>query len=235
MSSSISSISSYASTMALMGMQKPQRPDSSKLAADLFSQIDSTGKGYIEQSDLEAAFEKVGSTTSTSADELFSSLDSDGDGKVTESEMTSGLQSLMESLDSQFESMRMSEAMGAMGAMPPPPPPPENDTGFTQEELEAQLEEIGDTDSERSALLTSVIENFEAADVDGDGKVTFQEAMDYQQSSATTAASSETGTTSSSGSTGLTEAELMLQVMKLVEAYGLFGLQQESSTLSTVA
>lgn len=200
MSSSISSVGGYASMM--MGMQRPQRPDSSKLA-----------------------------------EELFSSLDSDGDGKVTQDEMTSGLQSLMESLDSQYESMRMSEAMGGMGNMPPPPPP-QDDTGFTKEELEAQLDEIGSSDSKRSALISNVVENFEAADADGDGRVTFQEAMAYDQSSATTAASSEsatTTTTTTSGSTGLTEAELMLQVMKLVEAYGLLGMKQESSALSAVA
>jgi Ca2+-binding EF-hand superfamily protein len=233
MSSSISSIGSYAATMAMMGTQRSSRPDSSKLASDLFSQIDSTGKGYIEQADLEAAFEKVTSSSGTSsADELFNSLDSDGDGKVTQDEMSSGLQSLMDTLDSQFESMRMSEAMGAM---PPPPPPPAEDTGFTKDELQSQLDEIGSTDSKRSALISNIVENFDAADTDGDGKVTFKEAMAYDQSSTTTATSSDTATTSTSSSTSLTEAELMVQVMKLVEAYGLFGSQQDSSTLSAIA
>ncbi len=237
MSSSISSVGGYASTM--MGMIRPQRPDSSKLAEDLFSQIDTTGKGYIEKADLESAFQQVTSASgSASADELFSSLDSDGDGKVTQDEMTSGLKSLMDTLDSQFQSMRMSEAMGGMGGMPPPPPPG-NDTGFTQEELEAQLEEIGDTDSKRSALISDIVDNFEAADADGDGKVTFQEAMAYEQSTAsssTTASSGDSATTAAGTSSGGTsEAQLMLQIMKLAQAYGLFGQSDESSGVSVVA
>jgi Ca2+-binding EF-hand superfamily protein len=239
MSSTISSVGGYSSMMT--GMSRPPRPDSTKLAEELFSQIDSSGKGYIEQSDLEAAFDQVSSTSSgTSADKLFSSLDSDGDGKVTRDEMASGLQSLMESLDSQFQSMRMSDAMGAMGNMPPPPPPPENDTGFTKEELEAQLEEVGSTDSKRSELISSVIENFDAADTDGDGKVSFKEAMAYDQSTSSTssATSSSTATsdaTTASTSTASTEAQLMLQIMKLAQAYGLFGHENGSSSVSATA
>lgn len=232
MSSSIGSIGSNSSYMT--GMQRPPRPDSSKLAEDLFSQIDSTGKGYIEKSDLESAFQQVSSANGASADELFTSLDSDGDGKVTQDEMSSGLKSLMESLDSQFQSTRMNEAMGGM----PPPPPPENDTGFTKEELQSQLDEIGSSDSERSSLISSVIENFDTADTDGDGKVTFKEAMAYEQSSAsastsTTSTSDTSATASSSGSTS--DAQLMLQIMKLAQAYGLFGEEQKSSSVSALA
>ncbi len=236
MSSSISSIGSYSSAMS--GMQRPPRPDSTRLAADLFSQIDTTGKGYIEQSDLETAFEQVTSTSSgSSADELFSSLDSDGDGKVTQDEMASGLQTLMESLDSQFQSMRMESAMAGMSAMPPPPPP-ENDTGFTKEELQSQLDEIGGTDSERSTLISTIIENFDAADTDSDGKVSFQEAMAYDQSSGTvTSASTEDAAADATGgiSTASGEAQLMLQVMNLAQAYGLLGRTDEATRLSAFA
>ncbi|MBI4996324.1 MAG: EF-hand domain-containing protein [Rhodocyclales bacterium] len=216
-----------------MGIQRPARPDSSKLAEELFAQIDTTGKGYIEKSDLESAFQQVSSTTGASSDELFTSLDSDGDGKVTRDEMSSGLKSLMDSLDSQFQSMRMNQAMGGMGSMPPPPPP-ENDAGFTKEELQSQLDEIGSSDSNRSSLISKVIENFDTADADGDGKVSFKEAMAYQQSTeAASADAASAAGSSSSGSTG--DAELMLQIMKLAQAYGLFGQEQESSTISAVA
>ena len=231
MSSSIGSIGSYSSAMT--GMSRPPRPDSSKLAEDLFSQIDSTGKGYLEKSDLESAFQQVSSANGASADELFTSLDSDGDGKVTQDEMSSGLKSLMDSLDSQFQSMRMSEAMGGMGGMPPPPPP-ENDAGFTKEELQSQLDEVGSSDSKQSSLLASVIENFDTADTDGDGKVSFREAMAYEQSSATaTSSDAATASTASSGDTN--EAQLMLQIMKLAQAYGLFGEDQKSSSVTAVA
>lgn len=226
MSNSISGIGGMSSMM-MMGMQRPPRPDSSQLAEDLFSKIDSTGKGYIEQADLEAALESVNATGSTSADELFSSLDGDGDGKVTQDEMTSGLKTLMSALDSQFQSGRMSEAMGGM-----PPPPPEGDTGFTADELQAQLDEIGDTDSARSSLISNIIENFDAADTDGDGKVTFQEAMAYDQSTGSGASDSATSTASASASS---EAQLMSQIMKLAEAYGLFAQRSGSSGVTEVA
>lgn len=243
--SSISSVGNNYSMM--MSMTRSSRSDSTKLAEDLFSQLDTTGKGYIEKADLESAFQQLSSSSTTSTDAIFSSLDGNGDGKVTQEEMTSGLQSLMDSLDSQYESSRMSDALGAMGGMGgmggmPPPPPPQDDTGFTEEELQSQLDEIGSTDSKRSALISSVLENFDAADTNSDGKVSFQEAMAYDQS--TTSSTSTTTSTSSSSSDSTTastssatdsEAQLMLQIMKLAQAYGLFDKGGESSSVSALA
>jgi Ca2+-binding EF-hand superfamily protein len=231
MSSTISSIGGYASMMAT----SRQRPDSTKLAEDLFSKIDTTGKGYISQSDLENAFGQVSSSSGTStADQLFTTLDSNGDGKVTQDEMSSGLKSLMDSLDSQFQSMRMSSAMsGANGA--PPPPPPENDTGFTKKELQSQLDSIGSTDSKRADLISSVIQNFDKADTDGDGKVSFKEAMAYRQSTSSSDSTTSSGTSTTSSSSN-SEAQLMLQIMKLAQAYGIFGTESSnSSSVSAVA
>lgn len=240
MSNSISSIGSYASAMT--GTQRPSRSDSTKLAEDLFSQIDITGKGYIEKSDLESAFKQLTSTSTTSsANELFTTLDSNSDGKITKDEMSSGLKSLMDSLDSQFQSMRMSDAMGGAGTTSNmPPPPPKNDTGFTAEELQSQLDQIGSTDSKRSSLISSVIENFGKADANGDGKVSFKEAMAYDQSSSSgtsMTASTSTGDAATSVATDSTnsEAQLMLQIMKLAHAYGLFGQNDETSKVSLVA
>ena len=93
--SSISSISSYGvanSYSGTFGMQRPQRPSAEEMASDLFSKLDSSGKGYIQESDLESALSAIiGSSSSSSTDttgtasasEIFSQLDSDGDGKVT--------------------------------------------------------------------------------------------------------------------------------------------------------
>src|ERR1035437_1223140 len=108
--SSVSSISSaVSSSFDLSGMQRRQRPDPSKMADDLFSQLDTTGKGYIEQSDLTSALSGLASSsTSTSqsgtasASEIFTQLDSNSDGKVTKDELSSSIQKLAESLDSQF-------------------------------------------------------------------------------------------------------------------------------------
>jgi len=56
--SSVSSISSYGigtSSSDISSTQRRHRPDPAKMATDLFSKLDTTGKGYIEQSDLETA------------------------------------------------------------------------------------------------------------------------------------------------------------------------------------
>lgn len=115
-----------------------------------------------------------------------------------------------------------------MGGMPPPPPRDEDDAGFTKDQLSSQLEEIGSTDSERSSLISGVVANFEAADANGDGKVSRAEAMAYQQSSSsvsgsTSTADSAAGSTGASGSassTALNEARMMHRLMDLMRAYG---------------
>lgn len=162
----------------------------------LFSKLDTKNQGYLEKSDLVSAFSQIGSDSDSSAvDQLFTALDNDGDGKVSESEFSSTLSKLQEELDSQFNNMRMSGFPGAQGAGMggmPPPPPPQDDEGFTKEELQSQLEEIGDSDSQRSSLISTVVNNFDEADSNGDGKVSFAEAQAYSSDSGNTEASSAT-------------------------------------------
>lgn len=235
----VSSIGSYSSASAAFS-----RPDPSQMASKLFSKLDTKGQGYIEESDLQSAFSQVfsstGSTSSSSdASSLFSALDSDSNGQVTESEFSSSVQKLADALDSQAFGSRMAGGMGgvggpggagAMGGMPPPPRN-EDDAGFTKDQLSSQLEEIGSTDSERSSLISDVVANFEAADANGDGKVSRAEAMAYQQSSSSSTSSSSSGTStrstsdiSSTGSTSSTashaEARMMHRLMALMRAYG---------------
>ena len=233
--SSISSISSYGvanSYSGTFGMQRPQRPSAEEMASDLFSKLDSSGKGYIQESDLESALSAIiGSSSSSSTDttgtasasEIFSQLDSDGDGKVTEDETASGFQKLADALDSQFEQSRMQGAM-------PPPPPPKNDTGFTKDELTEQLSEIGSSDSGRASFISNVVENFDAADTNGDGKVTFQEAMAYNESSSS---SSTTNSGSSTTSSQVTDAQVFRQLMDLLRTYDT-GNDATKNTLSTL-
>lgn len=213
-----------------------QRPDASQMASRLFGKLDSKNQGYIEKSDLASAFSPLESTSGTdsdSVDALFSTLDGDGDGKVTESEMTTSMKRLAEELDSQFNSMRMQGGMGGMQGMPPPPPPQGGqgeDSGFSKDELTAQLEEIGSTDSKRSALISNVVSNFDEADADGDGKVTAQEAMAFDQKSSQSATSgTDTGSLSASSDSNL--AQMLMKIMQLAQAYGLGG-QQDDSTSS---
>ncbi len=202
----------------------------SQMASTLFSKLDTKSQGYLEASDFVTAFNQIGSgSASTTAEEVFAALDSDSDGKVTESEFAQTLSKLQEELEGQFSQMRMAGMTGqgpqGMSGMPPPPPPP-NDEGFTQEELQSQLEEIGSTDSQRSDFITNIVENFEAADTNGDGKVSFTEAQAYNQSTSET-----TESTSSSASTGTSDSQIMMQIMKLVHAYGN---EQNSNALSSL-
>ena len=187
--SSVSGIntSSIASLYSEQTSQRRQKPDAATMAEDLFAKLDTSGKGYIEQSDLTSALSSTSSTSTegtASASEIFSQLDSDGDGKVTQDELKTSMQKLAESLDSQFDEMRM------QAGMPPPPPPAESDAGFTEEELTDQLAEIGSTDSARASLISNVVNNFDAADTNQDGKVSLQEAMAYDKAHPTSSASS---------------------------------------------
>lgn len=240
--SSISSIGS-SNSMMMQGMNgmrgMRQRPDPAEMAVNLFSQLDTSGQGYIQKSDLQAAFDKVSSSTSTSTsassnvDDLFAKLDTDSDGKVTRQEFSDTLKKLHDDFEQQFQDNRMQIAMQAggmggmngMGGMPPPPLRGGNDQGFTKDELSSQLEEIGSSDSERSSLISSTIQNFDAADTNGDGKVSFQEAMAFQQSSSnssssgSTTSSSAASSTSSSSSSDNSEAKVMMQIMKLMQVY----------------
>jgi len=182
---SISSVSSnslwsqyYSSSTSTSSSQKT---GTSNLVDKLFSQLDTKGQGYLEVSDFESAFSQLSSSTSdeASADEVFSSLDSDGDGKITKDEMSSNLEKLAETLNSQFDAMRVGSGM------PPPPPPAggmgdEEDEGYSQDEL-SEIASSTD-DSNLSTLMSTLASNFDAADTNGDGKVNREEAMAYQAS-----------------------------------------------------
>ncbi len=252
---SISGISNSSAMMqGMSGMRAMQRPDPAQMAENLFTQLDTSGQGYLQKADLQSALDKLSSSASSTSDssnvdELFASLDADSDGKVTKNEFTDGLKKLQDSLEQQFQDGRMQMAMQAggmngMGDMPPPPPAQGgNDEGFTKDELSSQLKETGSSDSSRSSLISSIVQNFDKADTNSDGKVSFQEAMVYQQSSTSSstsqqsAASSEDSTTASSASSaGNSEAKVMMQIMKLMHAYmANNSASTSSSTLSVSA
>ncbi len=237
--SSISSISSISSTSSMASLQGTQRrPDPSKMAEDLFSKLDTSGQGYLQKADFQAAFDNLSSTTSSASsnvDALFTELDGDSDGKVTQQEFSDTLTKLSEQLEQQFQSSRMQNAMG--GGMPPPPPP-QDDSGFTKDELSSQLEEIGSSDSKASSLISSIVENFDTADTNSDGKVSFQEAMAYDQSSEASSTASTTASAASTGSTAssqYSEGQIMLQIMRLMEAYSAGNEDKATSALSVTA
>lgn len=242
--SSISGIGGGYSSMTMQGMGGMKRPDPKEMANDLFSKLDTSGQGYIEKTDLQDAFDQAASKVSasgnsTGADDLFSKLDSDGNGKVTKQEFSDSVKKLVDELDKQLQSARMQGSMPQMAGMggPPPGPPPGagEDQGMTKEELASAAEEVSGSNSSLSSMLTDLVQNFDAADANQDGKVTMQETIAYEQSRST--AGSGTSTTATSENAGATtsssdsfEAQLMKQIMSLAQAYGI---GQESGSAAT--
>ena len=205
----------------------------SQMASQLFSRLDTKSQGYIEKSDLASAFSQISTKaeeSTSSVDDVFSALDGNSDGKVTKDEFASVLAQLQEQMDSQ----RMQG--GAHGAGGMPPPPPGDDAGFTKDELTSQIESADSSDTQRTELLNKIVENFEAADSDGDGKVSFTEAMAYDESTktATTDSSSTSGSTSSTTTAARNnDDQIMFKIMQLMHAYG-SGQDQEQSGLASL-
>lgn len=245
--SSIGGIGSgYGMTMHDMSQTRSlRRPDPEAMASQAFSKIDTSGRGYIDKADLQSAVgatgSSTGSTSSVNVDDLFSRLDGDGDGKVTKDEFTNGSKAIADDMRKQYGSMgRMGGSMGGASGMPPMPPPPGDGTGFTKDELTSQLDAIGSSDDPRSTLLSSIVDNFDVADGDGDGKVSFDEARTFAESSRTDSdtssrsTGSSSGTTASSTSSDLT-ASLTQQITRLLHAYGAAAASDAVSTLTLTA
>ncbi|WP_291994855.1 EF-hand domain-containing protein [Candidatus Accumulibacter sp. ACC003] len=226
-------------------MRGTKRPDPAQMADALFSQLDSAKQGYIEKSDLQAGFAKAFSSSSASssaaaasatsdsasaANDLFAKLDANGDGKVTKQEFSDTLKQIGEQLDSQLMHARTTAAMAqgggdgtqAMNGRPPPPPPA--GAGLSREELSSVASETATSNSDLSSKLTALVTNFDQADTDGDGKVSFQEAQAYQEkiaavtsSGSASSAASSTANNADSGS----DARLISQIARLIDAYGI--------------
>lgn len=226
MAMSIGSTSSYASNINQMA--RPPRLDPSKMAEKLFSQLDTQNKGYLDTADFANALQGLSSKTSTSstttastsgtgltasstntsssvsADQVLSALDTNGDGKVTKDEMSSNLKKMAAELDSQFNAMRMAQAGGQAGGMPPPPPRDsdrdgDNDAGMSKDQLTQVASTT--TDSKLAALTSKMASNFDAADTNGDGKVSRTEAMTYDQKTQSTSSTASTSKTTSTAAT----------------------------------
>jgi hypothetical protein len=219
----------------------------SQIASTLYSRLDTKNQGYFEVSDIQSALENASSSstssTASSASDVFSQLDSNSDGKVTKDELTSSLQKLAGDLNSQYNSMRM----GGAGDMPPPPPPGDangsDGAGFTKDQLQSQLDQIGSTDSKHSSLISGIVNNFDKADSNGDGKVSASEAMAFDQSNNASSTGSTGSTTpydsssaTASKSAGASELNVMKTIMLLMQSYGQ-GASNVSATgaLSTTA
>ena len=239
------SISGLGSNAWMLSQSASSASRASKMAEDLFSKLDTAGNGYLTESQLATAFGNVsssaGGSSSTSASDVFKALDSNGDGKLTKSELTDSLAKLFQQLDSQFGNSRLDQARGNM---PPPPPPGGGDQGLTTDQMTQMLSNTSSSDPLYNDLKTTLA-NFSAADTNGDGKVTFQEMMAYEQSSASSASSSTTASSSSNSSssslssssssstTASNDAAIMKRILDLLAAYGFTGSNNSSSVSLT--
>jgi len=208
----ISSINSRSSAIMMKGMQ---RPDPSKMAEDLFSKLDTKGQGYIEKSDLESALSRSNSSNSSSrsniADKMFSKLDDNGDGKVTQEEMSATIQKIASELDGSSPRMRM------QGGMPPPPSDSQS------------VQETSSTDSTTSSSQSS-----DPTGTNGDGAVSAQEGLAYEDSKNLSGSSTDSSSSSAS-SVSSADAKFMKQMMRLLTSYGGFDQRAENSDFSTSA
>ena len=173
------------------GFSSPRAPPPSQMADKLFSQLDVSGQGAIQGSDLQTAFEKIKSSATDSADKLFSKLDSDGDGRLTRSEFSSSVNQLADQLDQHYQRLRLHGEGGMPASV--------GGAGFTQEDL--------------GGLVSGIANNFNKADADGNGRVSLKEARDFGQA-AGGAAQMQTAAADSRN------VEMMLMVVRLMQAYG---------------
>lgn len=262
--SSISSSSQSAWLQTQMQMKAyASGTQKSQLAEQAFSKIDSGKQGFFDIAGLTTAVNDAVSSSqntknlsfsTTDIETAFKQIDSDGDGKVTQQEFTSTVSQLKSKGGHHHHHHASSDAsaagsdMAGMQSMPPPPPPPSGaqgsngaDEGFTSVELKTQLDEITKSDAKRSTLINQVLNNFSAADVDGNGKVNFAEAMQLDKSlsasnTAATASTSVSSTDAQATSQRDVTAEqmqqkLMRQIMRMMQAYG----ANEASSATTAS
>jgi Ca2+-binding EF-hand superfamily protein len=179
---------------AVRAFSPPEAAQPQQAADKLFSKLDEMGQGAIGSAELQTAFDKIKTDATGSADKLFSKLDADSDGKITKSEFSGSINQLAEQLDHHYMRMRM-HGEGGM-------PPPSADAGFTREELTGQL--------------SNLVGNFDKADANGDGRVSIKEARALAHSAGSS-------TASPLAAAGNQNVELMLQVVRLMQAYGVVG------------
>lgn len=147
-------------------VQAMNRPDPATQKADqLFSQLDASGKGAIDNADLQSAFDKIAAQASLKSDQLFNKLDADSDGKVTQSEFSSSINKLAEQLDQHYMRLRMQGEHNG-------------NAGFSRDEL--------------AGLSGTLAGNFDSADTNGDGKISIREARQFNQANLANTANSAT-------------------------------------------
>ncbi|WP_374496528.1 hypothetical protein [Vogesella indigofera] len=109
-----------------------------------------------------------------------------------------------------------------MGGPPPPPAGGEDDAGLEQEQLSAMAADASEAgDSVAAARFAALAENFDSADSNQDGKVSFAESIAYEEaqrsSSGTSGTSSEDSGVASADSEQ--DGRIMMRLMAMLRAY----------------
>lgn len=186
----------FQAVRAFSSSDAPPANQPQQKADKLFAELDAMGQGAIQRADLEKAFDKIADKAAAGADKLFAKLDADGDGTITKREFAGSINQLADQLDHHYMRLRL-HGQDAVA-------PRQANAGFTKDEL--------------TGLVSSVAGNFDKADADGDGRVSIREmrsfAMGHAPGTATAAADSLAGNQN---------VELMLQVLRLMQAYGVVG------------
>ena len=106
------------------------------------------------------------------------------------------------------------------------------DEGLTADQMTKIASKTDDSDL--ASLMKTLASNFEAADANGDGKVTHDEAMAYQEQNQATGATTTASTSSSSSASALDE-NVVKQIMQLVQTYSGQSSSKAQSSLGTVS
>ncbi|WP_051685891.1 EF-hand domain-containing protein [Rheinheimera texasensis] len=196
-------------------LQQPPKLSQEQIKADagaVFQKLDTQQKGYLEQADFSAALSQLQqSADDGQSAEWFSQLDADQDGKLTSDEFSTSVSEQLYNAQGKF-----GMPGGGPQGMPPMGPPPGEDEGKTVDELSAMVEELSSTDSKAAAGLQSIIDQFDSADANKDGKVTMQEAQALKQQS-----QSKTDSTTTTASTeDSSQLRLQQTLMQLMKTYG---------------
>jgi hypothetical protein len=206
-----------------------------ELAEQLFKKLDSSGQGFLKKADLQAALndgsQAAKSVSSQDLDALFTKFDSNGDGQLSKQEFTDSVKKLADQLSQQLRLMDAQNATQNGGLIAPPAPAGET-KGFTKDELSNALQQVGSSDGKRGNLLTALVQNFDQADTNGDGKLDVNEAVQFAKGA--DGASSPTAT-DTSNPVSSTDQKMMAQLMKLLQTYGEHGEHhQQASALQAV-
>ena len=215
--SSISSINASVSASSYGHMKRPPKPDASTMTNEVFAKLDTKNQGYLTKDDLQSALgSSADSSSSSQVDALFKTMDSNEDGQISKDEMSSSLKKITEDLDSQMAYVG-AQGTGGMNGMPPGqgmPPPPGDDAGLDKSQLSKMAGDASSSgNTQQASDLNSLVQSFDKADTDKDGKVSFKEAMAFKES--------QSGSTSSqSGNTTNTTAQSTTSQNSSVEQDG---------------